>query len=214
MRLVSTLCVAGLSLLAGLGEVAWADGKALYDQDFSKATVDQVPDDLLVLDGQFAVKDDAGNKLLELPGAPLDTFGVAFGPNQANGVEVQARIRGTKTGRKFPTFAAGLNGVTGYKLRVSPSKSAIELVKGDDVKATVPFQWKSGEWTQVKLQVIKAEGGVTVQGKAWQAGDEPKEWTLSFKDDQPLNQGKAGVWGMPFSGTAIQFDDLKVVAAE
>jgi hypothetical protein len=198
-------------MVAGAG---LAEGKTLYEQDFSKAAIDQVPDDLLVLDGQFAVKDDAGNKLLELPGAPLDTFGVAFGPNQADGVELQARIRGSKTGRKFPTFAAGLNGVAGYKLRVAPSKNALELVKGDDVKTTVPFQWKSGEWMRLKLRVVKTGNAVNVQGKAWQGNDEPKEWPISFTDNEPLAPGKAGVWGMPFSGTAIQFDDLKIVSAE
>ena len=36
--------------------------------------------DLLVLDGAFAVKAEGGNKFLELPGAPLDTYGLLFGP--------------------------------------------------------------------------------------------------------------------------------------
>ena len=39
-----------------------------------------MPEDLLVLEGAFVVKAEGGNHFLELPGAPLDTFGLLFGP--------------------------------------------------------------------------------------------------------------------------------------
>ena len=68
----------------------------LYTNNFESAELDKVPDDMLVLDGAFAVKQDDSNKFLELPGAPLDTFGVLFGPATNANVTVTAKIFGTK----------------------------------------------------------------------------------------------------------------------
>src|SRR5881396_567376 len=166
-------------LLRKLGAFAWvvglacsADGqsaKAIYENDFEKAELNKVPDDFLVLDGQFAVKEENGNKFLELPGAPLDTFGVLFGPTEKEGTAVSARIFGTSKGRRYPTFAVGLNGqgTSAYRLQVSPAKKSLELFKGDELKATVSYEWQSGAWTRLRLQVRKVkEGQWKVEGKA------------------------------------------------
>ena len=203
------LPLAGLmaTLLAGAAE-------PLYTQDFTRVEGTEVPDEFLVLDGQFVVAGGGVERHLELPGSPLETFGVLFGPNSKADVQVRARFRGTRTGRKFPTFIAGLNGVGGFKLRVAPAKNAIELLRGDEVRARAAFRWKDGEWTSVKLQVTAAGEGVRVTGKAWQGGDEPTEWQLTSDEAKALPAGKAGVWGLPFAGTPIQFDDLVVQAAE
>src|SRR6266705_1564487 len=70
-------------LLTGLAFGTFAQqAKPLYENDFEQAALDKVPDDFLVLDGQFTVKEEGGNKFLELPGAPLDTYGVLFGPTE------------------------------------------------------------------------------------------------------------------------------------
>lgn len=199
--------LAPLLLAGGLIQAA-----PLFVQDFSAVEGEGLPDGIMVLDGQFAVKGTGPERCLELPGAPLESFGVLFGPAAKEGREASARIQGTKTGRKFPTFAVGLNGVNGYKVRVSPAKNAVELVYGDslEVKATVPFQWKSGEWTHLKIRVARAGTGVLVEGKAWQGGDEPAQWSLRHEATDAPPPGMAGVWGMPFSGTTIRFDDLRV----
>src|SRR6266480_7504692 len=96
----------GLGLVVGLASALLAQGaKPLYENDFERAELNKVPDDFLVLDGQFAVKEENGNKFLELPGAPLDTFGVLFGPTEKEDIVVSARVFGTSKGRRFPTFA-------------------------------------------------------------------------------------------------------------
>src|SRR3954454_23647167 len=92
------------------GQLCAADS-VLYENSFEKAEVGKVPADFLVLDGGFAVKDEAGNKVLELPGAPLDSFAAQFGPAGNADGEVTARIYGTQKGRRMPTFGVGLNGV-------------------------------------------------------------------------------------------------------
>jgi hypothetical protein len=207
----SLILVLGVALVL-TGRLRAADLKALYENKFEQAEIDKVPDDLLVLDGAFAVKDEGGAKFLELPGAPLDTYGVLFGPTEASGLAVQARIHGTLKGRRFPTFGVGLNGVGGYRLQVSPGKKLLELYKGDEVLASAPFTWESGSWTVLRLQSHKGvDGGLMIQGKAWKQGvAEPTEWAISHPDKTEAPAGRASLWGSPYSGTPIRFDDLQV----
>src|SRR5256884_337945 len=215
-------------LVRGLGAFVWVvsltcgavgqSAKALYENNFEKAELNKVPDDFLVLDGQFAVKEEGGNKFLELPGAPLDTFGVLFGPTEKEGNAVSARMFGTGKGRRYPTFAVGLNGqeTSAYKLQVSPAKKALELFKGDEVKASVPYEWQSGAWTRLRLQVRKVkDGGWKVEGKAWKDGDkEPSAWMVSFDEKEQPVAGRASIWGSPYATTPIRFDDLLVYPAK
>ena len=208
--------ILAMALLAGSGWCAPAQAAAVdYSNDFEKSEVGKVPEDFLVLDGQFAVKEEGGNKFLELPGAPLDTFGVLFGPTEKYGLAASARIYGTGKGRRYPAFAVSLNGVSGYKLQVTPAKKLVEVYKGDTVKASVPFEWMSAKWTRLKLQLRKVRDGEwKVEGKVWPEGSsEPKSWTISCDEKEEPVSGRAGVWGNPFSGTPIRFDDLKVTSA-
>ena len=190
------------------------NAKPLYENNFEKAEVNKVPDEFLVLDGAFAVKEESGNKFLELPGAPLDTFGILFGPTEKEGLTVSARIHGTGKGRRFPTFGVGLNGVGGYRLQVSPGKKYLELYKGDAVKAMVAFDWSSDKWTWLKLQVRKVKDQEwKVEGKAWVQGTGEPAWLISADDNVEPPPGRAAIWGSPYSTTPIRFDDLIVTHA-
>ncbi len=202
------------AVLASAAVVA-TSAATVFEENFDKVQGEAVPDAFTVLDGQFSVQGEGKDRCLVLPGAPLESFGVLFGTPAVSGREVSARIHGTKTGRKFPTFAAGLNGVNGYKVRVSPAKNAVEIVVGDaqETKATAPFAWKSGEWTSLRLRVTPAAKGVRVEAKAWQGASEPPSWTLSLDAEEAPPSGMAGTWGLPYSGTPIRFDDLVVTDA-
>ncbi len=202
-----------LTILTALAlPLAAQDAKPVYENNFEKAELDKVPADFLVLDGAFEVKADGGNKFLELPGAPLDTFGVLFGPTEKDGLAVSARIFGTLKGRRFPSFGVGLNGVGGFRLLVSPAKKLVELYKGDDVKLTAPFEWQTGVWAKLKLQLRKVKDGEwKVEGKVWpESAKEPAAWTLTFDETAETPAGRPSIWGNPFSGTPIRFDDLIV----
>ena len=205
-----------LVLLAGLALGAFAQQtKPFYENNFEQAALDKVPDDFLVLDGQFAVKEEGGNKFLELPGAPVDAYGVLFGPTEKEGTAVSARIFGIGKGRRYPTFAVGLNGqgAAAYRLQVSPAKKALELFKGDEVKATVPYEWQSGAWVRLRLQVRKIKDGEwKVEGKVW-ADKEPSAWLVSFDEKEQPVAGKASIWGSPYATTPIRYDDLRVASA-
>jgi hypothetical protein len=207
--------------MASLGVVAQENapstsGKILYENNLEKAELDKVPSDFLVLDGGFAVKQEGENKFLELPGAPLETFGVLFGPTTNANVAVTAKIRGTIKGRRYPTFAVGLNGVSGYRLQVSRAKNLIELYKGDDVVVSAPFEEKLDSWFVLQLENRKVgENEWKFTGKVWrEKSPEPKEAIIQFTEKAEPVAGRASIWGMPFSGKPIQFDDLKVVSVD
>ncbi len=193
-----------------------AQTKPLYENNFEKTEVGKVPNDFLVLDGAFVVKEQSGNRFLELPGAPLDSFATQFGPAVTSDVAVSARIRGTSKGRRYPTFGVGLNGVAGYRLQVSPAKKLLELYKDQEVQASVAYDWASGQWATLHLQVRKVKDGEwKVEAKAWTQGQpEPQQWMIVVEQKTEPLAGRASVFGSPFSGTPIQFDDLILSAVQ
>lgn len=193
-----------------------ASRRPIYANDFERAEAGRVPDEFMVLAGDFSVQSDGTNSWLELPGAPLDSFGVLFGPTEKADVAVQARVFGTAKGRRAPTFGVGLGGVSGWKLQVSPGKKAVELLKDQEVRASRAFEWKSGEWMRLRLQLRASGAGEwRVEGRVWpQVEPEPREWALVFDEKEEPVPGRASVLGSPFSGTPIRFDDLKVERVE
>ncbi|HYE30767.1 MAG TPA: hypothetical protein VEH27_05025 [Methylomirabilota bacterium] len=198
--------------LALSASTALAAEGAGYSNDLSKAEVGKMPEEFLVLDGNFAVAEEGGNKFVELPGAPLETFGFLFGPTEKENIAASARVFTTGKGRRFNTFTVACNGVAGFKLTVAPGKKAVELYKGETLLGTAPIEWKTAKWTQLRVEVKKtADAEWTVRGFVWQEGDtEPKEPTISSVQKEAPSAGRSAVFGMPFAGTPIRFDDLKV----
>lgn len=208
---MKTILLCGL-LGAGVTALAGDGGTTLYSNDFEKAEAGKLPEGFLALNGDFVVKGLGTNKVLELPGAPLDSFAAQFGPAESVDVAVVARIHGTAQGRRSPTFGVGVGGAGGWRLQVSPGKKSLELFKDQELKASTAFNWKSGTWTRLRMQLRKVKDGTwRVEGKAWaDGGTEPMDWLLGFDEmEQPI-AGRASVLGAPFSGTPIWFDDLVV----
>ena len=199
-------------LTLGLSALTAHATEPLYQTNFEKTELGKVPDDFLVLDGAFAVKEQGGNKFLELPGAPLDAFGFMFGPSARHGNEVIARMFGTKKGRRYPVFGVALNGVNGYRLQVAPAKRAIELLKGSTVVAKVPFRWAGGKWLRLALRVEQtSDVEWTISGKVWVDGKAaPAKPTITHKETKEPRNGRPSIWGSPYSGTPIRYDDIVV----
>lgn len=199
--------------LTFLGSLTFAASAAepVYKNDFESAAAEKAPEGAMVISGDFLVKTEGGNKFLELPGEPLDTFGLLLGPAGQGDLNASARFFGTKKGRKFPAFGVSLGGVGGYRLVVSAGKKMLEIFKGDDVKASVPMEWAGDAWTTLRLQVRKTGDGCVVEGKAWASDTaEPAAWLIKLDEKSPPPQGRAGLWGSPYSGTPIRFDDFIV----
>lgn len=200
-----------------LAAAAQGDG-APYSNDFSKTAVGKPSDDeFLVLAGQFAVKDVEGNRVLEMACAPLGSFGALFGPTTDKPTAIiSARIWAATTGRRVPEFGIGSNDAGGYKLWLMPRQKIVAIRKGDETVATAPYdKWQTQTWTMLRLEVAKTgEGKWTVRGKVWaEKSDEPKDWTVSFEETTEPTPGRASIWGNPYSGQPIRFDDLSVKSA-
>src|SRR3954464_7935507 len=72
---------------------------------------------ILIVAGDFEVKDlGGGNKVLELPGEPLESFGAMFGPADSNLIDVRAKVWAATTGKRYPEFGIGAADVSGYRL--------------------------------------------------------------------------------------------------
>ena len=193
--------------------------ETIYQNDFEKEELGKDARDLNLVvmgDGEFRIKLDGQNKVLELAPYPLDTYGFLFGPAVTENVCARIRVWGASSGRRFPVFGVGLGGVGGYMLRLTPIRRELELLKADEVKQSVSCAWASGTWTVLALSVRKLkEGAWSIQGKAWQFGqDEPKEWMISCEDSEKPLSGKAGAWGTAYSGEPIRFDDLTVQSSK
>jgi hypothetical protein len=207
---------ANLAKDAAAAGPAQAGAKPLFECDFSQLPAGPLPDSFLIMQGEFAVKDLGTNKVLELPGAPLDSYAVLFGPVTNANIVVGARIFGTAKGRRMPTFGVGMGGVAGYKLQIAPAKRLAELLLDTQVVASAPFAWESGKWTHCKLQ-LRATGDAAwrIQAKAWKADEpEPKEWLITHDVKEAPIAGQASVLGSPFSGTPVLFDDLQIAGSE
>jgi len=201
--------------LLSFGVTLLGQPKTLYQNNFENAEVGKLPSDFLVLDGGFVVKEENGNKFLELPGTPLDSFSVQFGPAQSEDVAVSARINGAGKGRRYPTFGVGVNGTAGYRLQLSPAKKMLELYKDQELKQAIPYEWRSGQWTKFRLQIRKLKDGQwKIEGKTWEEGkQEPPQWLINLELKESPSAGKASVFASPFSGIRVLFDDLVVSGA-
>ncbi len=149
--------------------------------------------------------------MLELPGDPLDSFGVLFGMDQQTTIEVGAKIHATSAGKMFPEFGIGANDSGGWKVWVLPGQDAVILRKKETEEvARIPYKWTSGTWTSLKLRVTsEGEGKWTIEGKAWPSDQkEPEAWTIKATDTNAPPAGRASIWGHPYAGTPIRFDDL------
>ena len=188
-----------------------------HSTDFSGGEVGKVPQDMQVVNGAFAVAQFNGDKVLELPGDPLDTFGVLFGPPDQVELTVAARAQGESSGRRHPEFGVGAGDVAGFRLMFLPGQKRVELRKGDDPVASADYGWRwaSGSWTELRLRVRKtADGSWKVEGKAWRAGDpEPQQWAVSVEEKDQPTAGRASLWAVPFSGKPIRFDNLSATPA-
>lgn len=197
-----------VSVLAFVASASAAE--PVFKQDFSMAT--DVPEDFMVLNGEFKVVDDAGNKVLELDPVPLDTYSYLFGPTGREGFAVRARIKSATKGRLAPTFGVGLGGVTGHVLRMAGTKKQVELVRDEIALASVPSEWKTDTWLWFHLQVRPEGGKWIVEGKTWSDGTpEPQEWHISHTEEKQPVSGRPSAWGMPYSGKPVFFDDLSVI---
>ena len=186
---------------------------SVFHESFSRATA--LPADFTVLNGKVRIGHSNGNRYAELPAKPDSSHGLLFGPALSKGLHVEARFL-AEDGEKSPTFAVGLNGLSGYKLQVNPNKQQLELLSNEVIVHSAKFEWLPSQWTHLQLQVRALPGlQWAVEGKAWnQKEEEPTRWTLQWKDTAAPSNGQPSVWGTPHAGKPIALDDVGLWVVE
>ena len=182
------------------------DGNLFLNESFAKT--DALPDGWIELNGEVSFT----NGVLQLPAEPLEPHGVMFGPAFADGLRVAAKFRAEKNKRQMPTFSLGLNGVSGYRLRVNPTKKKLELLRNETVVNAIDFLWQPNGWTLLTLEVRELPGlQWVVEGNACTKGTNAlAEASISWKDaDAPL-AGRPTVWATPFADKPVEVDDLRL----
>ncbi len=189
-----------------------------YSNDFEKVASGNLPAELMVFpgDAKFTVEQEPGNHFLRVKPTPLDGFGVLFGADDPATTSVEARIRTSSLKKRFPEFGVGLGGTSAYRLWLMPATGELQLLKGEDVVAHKPCEWKSGTWTRLKLQLQPAgEAKWKLVGKAWPDGSaEPAEWMIAWEEIEKPSPGRASVGASPYPETPVDFDDLKAGTAK
>jgi hypothetical protein len=210
---------AGLRILVALVVLGWvgvrlvvAGEGALFVSHFENAPEGEALKDVVPINGTFVVKSFEGKKVLEIPGDPVDGYGMLFGPDGLTEATVSARVYATSTGKRMPEFGVGLGDTAGYRLWVMPMTGELQIVKGDDVVAKVSYAgWKSGEWMNLKFGVEVRGGKILLEGKAWGVKDaEPSSWMVHVQENGEAVKGRASIWGSTYSSTPIRFDGLVV----
>lgn len=193
-----------------------AEEKPVLTEDFSSYTAGAEPD-LFILTGVFTVEtEEGGNQVLQIGTGELVDATVQVGDSLKSGAEVTVRVKGLQQRRSFPRFGVGLHGKAGFQLRVAPAARAVELLKGEEVIQTVPFTWAAGQWHVLRLRVEGiANAGWSVSGWVWpEAAPQPEQALIEYIAEKSTLQGKTSLFGTPFSGQPIQFDDVRVTALD
>jgi len=172
-----------------------------------------VPKEIFIVEGKVTITPKDGNKAIVIdPGTELTDACAQVATSAAGESSIEARVFASKRARSVPKFGVSVHGMSGYRLLVNAAKKQLELVKSDTVVSSIPFTWTSDAWLKLKLDVRRGAGDVwLITGKAWAAdAAEPAEAMVKADDKGLKGQGKAGVWGTPYSQTPIYFDDITV----
>ncbi len=216
MKLLPLIPLLAFSFLPVLAQDAAPAAAEELKEDFQKLTVGPVPDAIMVVDGEFSIVEEAGNKVLQIGTEPLTEGAVLLGKSIKNGGTVKAKIKASSKRRSFPRFGVGLGGTSGFRLRVTPADKAVEIVKEEAQVAKADFAWKTDAWYWVELSVVPSAtaGNWTVEGRVWEDG-QPRPEAPSITTTSPTAppNGKASLWGAPFSLIPIQFDEVTVTPA-
>jgi hypothetical protein len=204
--------VLSLVVAAGWPFAAWdARASELYSLDFQSSPLRTVPEDFFVLKGEFSIQENEGQRFMELPGQPLDTFVALFGPSLKSNVEVTLKVFGQSNGRLTPSFGVGLNGAGGVRFMVQGGRRHLELTMEGRTIRSAEYSMSPNAWTHLKFRRLQLDSGCRYSGKAWTEGaPEPKEWMIAFDAEEIPFPGQSSLIGVPYSGKPIWFDDLKI----
>jgi hypothetical protein len=202
-----------------------AEPDPLYTNDFKQYKLDAEPDDW-ILDGPFTVRRFEDGRVLKLTPTMIDDYVALANPmisdaaiekllvTSSRSGQIRARIHTLRKGRRlYSRFGVGLGGDEGFKLLIAANAGQLQLWHNDKLLNKMPFKWASGQWAHLRLVVFpKDKSQWVIQGKAWQTPTEPDKWMIGIRVASEPPVGRPALWGTPYAGKPIYFDDVIVSA--
>ena len=192
----------------------YQDWEKVFHEDFSNTPLGTEPESLFILDGAYSVQTAGNNeKVLALPGTPTGDYGLLFGPKiKGKAVELCFSFYASSRGRRMPSIAASVGGVRGLRLRLNPAARNLTFSLDETVLKEIPLDWKGKQWWRVRFRVIPGTG-THVMCKLWPSSEvETVDWVLDEVFQVEYKGGKCALWGFPYAGTAILFDEITVLS--
>ena len=126
-----------------------------------------------------------------------------MGPSDLSNYTVVADVKGARTDDQLPDI--GLI-AQGYTLDMMGNSQQLQIRTWTPqlrMAQTVDFPWQENVWYRMKFQASveddanAPEGKVAVlRGKVWPKDEaEPKEWTVTARDESPQTTGSPGLYG-------------------
>lgn len=201
-----------LCLLAAVLPAAGQEMKK-FDIQCDSWALGEVPSDVFVLDGKVSIAEKDGSKAIMIdPGTELVEASAQVGDSASGSAVIQVKVFASKKGRSSPRFGISVHGMNGPRLYVNPAKKQLELVRGDQTLASVPFAWASDAWLNLRLEAKKADGDKwNVTAGVWADKDAaPTPPQLKHELSGLKGQGKCTLWATPYSNTPIYFDSIQI----
>jgi len=210
MNLARCLALFGcLFMLAAAAETPLTQVKINFDD----LPVGPVPASTMVIDGEFRITAIGSNHVLEMQAEPVADGALLLGPTLPGAGRISAKVKAEKSRRAFPRLGLGLFGVSGLKVRLVPARHQVELLHGESVIATAPFEWKENVWWSMELDVRARAGQWLATARVWEAdAPRPEQPALTAKLDAAPGAGRASVLGSPYANKVIHFDEVEITS--
>ena len=139
-----------------------------------------------------------------------------MGPSDLSEYTISADVRGARMSDQLPDIGLTAHG---YVLDLMGESQQLQIRTWSAqlrMATTVDFPWKEDTWYRMKFRVdIESEPPAAVavlRGKVWPRGeDEPKEWTITARDESPNLSASPGLYGNA-KVAELYLDNIEVTA--
>lgn len=160
---------------------------------------------------------DGSPALVKVTTIPKGARSQAFmGPSNLSDYTIQADVKGERKDNKLPDIGIIAQG---YVMAMQGESQQLQIRSWAPqlrMATTIDFPWREETWYQMKLKAETAEENgkkvALLWGKVWQRGQpEPKEWTITARDESPNLSGAPGLFGDAKSAE-LYLDNVMVYA--
>ncbi len=141
-----------------------------------------------------------------------------FGPSDMSNYTIMADVKGSLMTNQLPDIGLIAQGYEmdlmgeSQQLQIRTWTATLRMAK------EVPFTWVPDQWYRLKFRAeVEGQGEQRVallRGKVWPRDQaEPKEWTLTARDETPQLTGSPGLYGNA-KVAELYYDNLEVVPNE